>query len=91
MQATTVRTYIQNGYYNLFDEPFLTSRSYLKLREVVFTYNLPEKFLTRSKFIRAANISLVGRNLLYFAEHKDMDLDQYASGFNLSSTSLSGS
>ncbi len=89
-QATTVRTYIQNGYYNLFDEPFVISRSYLKLREVVFTYNLPEKILARSKFIRTANISLVGRNLLYFAERKDLDLDQYASGFNLSNTSLGG-
>jgi hypothetical protein len=28
--------------------------------------------------IKNASISLVGRNLLYFAKHKDVDIDQYA-------------
>lgn len=87
---TLVRAYIQNGVYNSFDEPFMINRSYLKLREVVFTYNLPDKILAKTKLFKAANISLVGRNLLYFAERTDLDLDQYAAGFNISNTALGG-
>ncbi len=53
------------------------SRSFVKLREVVLTYNLPQKFLNHT-FIRQANISFVGRNLLYFAQRTDIDIEQYA-------------
>lgn len=88
-KAVTLRNYVQNGVYGLFDEPFMVSRSYLKLREIVIGYSLPKKLLAKS-FIKSATFSLVGRNLLYFAERKDIDLDQYASGFNLSNKSLGG-
>ena len=33
---------------------------------------------------KAASISFVGRNLLYFAKRKDFDIDQYGSGANVS-------
>nr|WP_199157405.1 SusC/RagA family TonB-linked outer membrane protein [Pedobacter sp. ASV2] len=88
-KAVTLRSYIQNGVYGSFDEPFMVNRSYLKLREVVIGYSLPKKWLGKS-FIRSASFSLIGRNLLYFAARKDIDLDQYASGFNLTSRSLGG-
>ncbi len=39
-------------------------------------------------FIKNATISIVGRNLLYFAARKDFDIDQYASGFNSSDRSI---
>lgn len=75
----TTKTYLQDyisRYYNS-DEGNLMSRSFAKLREVTISYNLPSKILGNS-FIKQASISLVGRNLLYFAEKKDIDLDQYA-------------
>jgi TonB-linked SusC/RagA family outer membrane protein len=53
------------------------SRTYVKLREVVLTYNIPQTFLNKT-FIKQANISFVGRNLLYFAERTDIDIEQYA-------------
>ncbi|MEO6453108.1 MAG: SusC/RagA family TonB-linked outer membrane protein [Ginsengibacter sp.] len=56
----------------------MVSKTYAKLREVVITYSLPAKFL-RNSFISKIDISLVGRNLLYFfpkAFH-DIDVDQY--------------
>jgi len=59
-------------------EPWLMSRTYAKLREIIIGYTLPAKMLGNS-FIRSANISIVGRNLLYFAKRKDIDLDQYPS------------
>ena len=37
---------------------------------------------------KSLSISLVGRNLLYFSKRKDIDLDQYASGYNDSDRSL---
>ncbi|WP_084165724.1 SusC/RagA family TonB-linked outer membrane protein [Dyadobacter crusticola] len=66
-------------YYNS-DEGNLMSRSFGMLREVVIGYTVPQTWLTRSKFIRNASVSLVGRNLLYFAEKKDLDLNQFVSG-----------
>ncbi|WP_208408361.1 SusC/RagA family TonB-linked outer membrane protein [Dyadobacter arcticus] len=66
-------------YYNS-DDGNLMSRSFGMLREVVIGYSFPASWLERSKFIRTASVSFVGRNLLYFAEKKDIDLNQYVSG-----------
>jgi TonB-linked SusC/RagA family outer membrane protein len=68
-------TYGLGGFGSL-EEAWLNSRTYAKLREVIVGYTLPSKVLGRT-LIRSANVSLVGRNLLYFAERKDIDLDQY--------------
>ena len=55
----------------------MMSRSFGKLREIVIGYNLPSGLLQKT-FFKQASISIVGRNLLYFAEKKDVDLDQFA-------------
>jgi TonB-linked SusC/RagA family outer membrane protein len=52
------------------------SRTFIKLREVVLTYNLPYRLLSNSP-IQRASISLIGRNLLYFAKRSDIDIEQY--------------
>lgn len=85
-KAVTVQTYAQSLYNNNIDEYFLTSKTYVKLREVILGYSLPEKWLG-NKLIKGASFSLVGRNLLYWAERKDFDLDQYAAGYNAASGS----
>lgn len=72
LQDYISRRYSPNGG-NLMD------RSFAKLREVVIGYNLPSNLLQKT-FFKQASISLVGRNLLYFAEKKDIDLDQFANG-----------
>lgn len=75
----TTPTFIQDyisRYYGT-NSSYGISRTYVKLREVVLTYNLPQKFLNNT-FIKQANISFVGRNLLYFAERSDIDIEQYA-------------
>jgi TonB-linked SusC/RagA family outer membrane protein len=55
------------------------NRTYLKLREVVISYNLPAALLAKTRFFSAASISLVGRNLLYFTGKytRNIDLDQF--------------
>ncbi|WP_343304371.1 SusC/RagA family TonB-linked outer membrane protein [Chitinophaga niabensis] len=87
----TTKTFLQDYisfYYNTM-EANMISKTFMKLREVVIGYTVPQSILSRS-FIRQANISLVGRNLLYFAKYKDVDIDQYAgdqSGSGLQSPS----
>ncbi len=54
-------------------------KTYTKLREVTFTYALPQTLFGNKSFFREASVSLVGRNLLYFFpnKYKDLDVDQY--------------
>ena len=87
--TVTTQSYISSGISSSFDEYYMISRSYAKLREATFGYTLPSKLLT-GLFIKKATFSIVGRNLLYFAERKDIDLDQYASGYNASDRTLVG-
>ena len=80
--------YIQDyvsSFFNDFEHTSV-SKTYAKLREVVITYSIPQKFLGKKSFISKIDLSLVGRNLLYFfpSRFKDMDVDQY-SGRNYNS------
>jgi len=86
----TVQGYISSDISSNFDEYYMISRSYAKLREATIGYNLPAKLL-QGTFIKKASFNIVGRNLLYFASRKDIDLDQYASGYDASSKALTGS
>ena len=86
----TVQGYISSDISANFDEYYMINRSYAKLREATFGYNLPAKVL-QGTFIKKASFNIVGRNLLYFAARKDIDLDQYASGYDASSKALTGS
>jgi hypothetical protein len=52
-------------------------RSFVKLREVVLTYNFENKLLKKTPF-SSANISLTGRNLLLFTDVPFMDPDGYS-------------
>jgi hypothetical protein len=77
----TTKQFVQDWvsrYYNS-DEGNLMSRSFGMLREVVLGYQIPQKWYGKTG-IQNINVSLVGRNLLYFAEKKDLDLNQYLDG-----------
>ncbi|MFT3932913.1 MAG: SusC/RagA family TonB-linked outer membrane protein [Chitinophagaceae bacterium] len=82
-----MQTFVVSGLAPI-NEYWMTDRSFAKLREVTIGYSLPASMLSKSKFVKGASISLVGRNLLYFAKRKDMDNDQFASGYNASDRSL---
>jgi TonB-linked SusC/RagA family outer membrane protein len=62
-------------YYNT-QEGNMMSRTYVKLREVTLGYSIPAKFFGNA--IKQFNVSLIARNLLYFADKDDMDIDQFA-------------
>ena len=79
-QNDSTTNWIQDYVSSFYNDPqhTMVSKTYAKLREVVITYSLPSKWLQRS-FISKLDVSLVGRNLLYFfpkAFH-DIDVDQY--------------
>ena len=76
-----IKTYAQDyisRYYGQ-DGGNLIDKSFSKLREITLGYAFPESMMKKTVF-RSANISFVGRNLFYFQEkqNKDVDLDQYA-------------
>jgi TonB-linked SusC/RagA family outer membrane protein len=72
--------WVQDYVNNFYNDPqhTMTSKTYAKLREVVITYSLPASLLHKT-FISRVDVSLVGRNLLYFFHKgfKDIDVDQY--------------
>ena len=75
------KTFAQDYIARIYGSPesFLISRTFAKLREVVIGYSLPQSLLSRLH-IRQASFSVVGRNLLYFAARKDIDIDQFLTG-----------
>ena len=79
--TNTTKSLVQPFVYNMSSIPDLDiiKKTYTKLREVVISYKLPEKLISKNSFIKQASISLVGRNLLYFFPNrfKDLDVDQY--------------
>jgi len=93
--ANNTKTYVQDyvSRVHSIPEPNMMSKSYLKLREIVASYNFPAKILGKT-FIKNASVSFVARNVLYFMKDnkfKDVDIDQYAgsqSGTNLQTPTL---
>ena len=74
---TTVQGYVSK-YASVASED-MVSKTYAKLREVAFTYTLPQNVFGKRSVFQKASVSLVGRNLLYFfpSRFKDFDVDQY--------------
>ena len=77
-KSNETQTYLQDyvsRYYGQF-EPNIMKKDYMKLRELTITYNIPTSFM--GKTFKGASVSLVGRNLIYFAKGlNDLDLDQF--------------
>lgn len=81
---TWARNYYRSG------DQLARSRTFVKLREVVLSYNLPSKLLEKTGVFQNASISLVGRNLLYFTGKgtRNMDLDQFIGGAGFQTPSV---
>jgi outer membrane receptor protein involved in Fe transport len=50
-------------------EAYIYNASYAKVREVSLGYNLPKSLLIKVSFLKAAKVSLVGRDLFYLVRH----------------------
>ena len=69
-------TWLFASYTNGIDDAVLYKRTFVKLREVVLTYSIGSKLLLKTPF-KAANLSVVGRNVLLFTKVPYMDPDGY--------------
>ena len=66
------------------NEGAIFDASFVKLREAGITYALPQALLSNLSFIRAASISLIGRNLaMLYSNHSQIDPEFNVSGGNL--------
>lgn len=64
-------TNTSNGAYNKYN---YFSQTFLKLREVTLSWQMPGKWLNKS-FVKGINLSAVGRNLLLFSKMPNVDPD----------------
>ena len=58
----------------------LLDKTYIKLRDLSLTYDLPKSLVSRVKWIQSAQVSLVGRNLLMWTPKQgliDPDMTNY--------------
>lgn len=89
--ANDNKTFLQDWisrYYGT-DEGVMIDRTFAKLREVTVGYAFPSKWFKEGRFVQGATLTLTGRNLLYFADAKDVDLDQYVGLPNYTNQGLS--
>lgn len=68
--------YVFAKYANGIQESTLYDRTFVKLREVTLSYNMPARLLTRTPF-KNASLSLVGRNLILWSKVPYMDPEGY--------------
>lgn len=82
--AVGLKSYVTTVQGFPFQEPYMVSKTYAKLRDVSLTFNIPSRYLGKGH-LKRASISIFGKNLLYITKsRKDFDLDQYATGFDIS-------
>jgi TonB-linked SusC/RagA family outer membrane protein len=74
-----LQTFWQNGGFDL-DRSFIISKSFVKLREVVLSYQLPQALISRTPLTRV-EISLIGRNLLLWVPEENIFIDPEATTF----------
>ncbi|HVI43961.1 MAG TPA: SusC/RagA family TonB-linked outer membrane protein [Chitinophaga sp.] len=66
--------------HNFLNKPQVFDNTYLKMRELSLTYNVPESFLKRQHVIQHLNLSLVGRDLFYI--YKNLPANINPEGIN---------
>jgi outer membrane receptor protein involved in Fe transport len=54
------------------DKNFVYDASYVKLREVIFSYSLPRKLLANTKSVKGIQLSLIGHNLWIIHKNEPM-------------------
>ncbi|MFL5357680.1 SusC/RagA family TonB-linked outer membrane protein [Archangium sp.] len=52
---------------------YIEDASFLKLREVTFSYNVPQSWLSSAPVVKTARLSISGRNLLTFTRYSGLD------------------
>lgn len=76
--SANTRDYEQNGAKRQQDwrtnaAVYVEDASFLKVREISLTYNLPESYATRIPGVKSARLTLSGRNLFTFTNYSGLD------------------
>jgi hypothetical protein len=76
--SANTRDYEQNGAKRQKDwatnaAVYVEDASFLKVREISLTYNLPESYATRIPGVKSARLTVSGRNLLTFTNYSGLD------------------
>jgi len=58
--------FLQAGRFRNTQTNYYTSAAFWKLRELVLSYDIPQKYTGNGKVIKRASVALIGRNLLMF-------------------------
>jgi len=76
--------YRNENYFNGASDVILQDASWIRLRNVTFSYRLPAKLLSRTKFIKGLSFSAIGNNFLLWTPFKGYDPEgsSYGSGSN---------
>ena len=71
-----------------FDTHLIENASFVRLKMLQLSYNLPQSILRPTQFIKDAKVYVVGRNLLTFTDYKGLDpeVDSYSSVTNYPNT-----
>ncbi|HEY0177121.1 MAG TPA: TonB-dependent receptor, partial [Pedobacter sp.] len=88
-KAVNYIDYMTNTSNAAYDNYNYFSQTFLKLREVTLTWQVPKKWLDKS-FIKGLNISAVGRNLLLFSKMPNVDPDPAVDNLQTPSTRTFG-
>ncbi len=64
------KSYYKQWYSNKLAEPFIHNASYVKLREVSLTYDLPKKWFSKN-FVKSISLGVVARDVWLIAVSKD--------------------
>ncbi len=63
----------KHGYYTEFDTRLLEDASFLRLKNLMISYTIPAKLLSKSGFVRGAKIYAQGQNLFTFTKFSGLD------------------
>ena len=78
----------RHGVYTEFDSRLLEDASFLRLKNVMIGYSLPDNLLKRTGFLRGIRIYVQGQNLLTFTKFSGLDpessLNVYAAQYPMS-------
>ena len=78
--SNTYRYYNNASNYTMYKR-WILKKDYIKLREVVLSYNFPASLLNKTKFIKGISVSAIGRNLFMWTPHENNYVDPEASNY----------
>ena len=81
---------IKRGIKKTITKNWILKKDYVKLRELVLSYNLPKSLCAKIGFIKGITVSAIGRNLFMWTPEENNYVDPEASNYGNDLTSEFG-